>query len=439
MCCIVRNRGDAERTNVYLLSNHHVLFAKGGVNDYVYHPYPDKMQGKDSTTLGPVQAITYFDNVTYPDGSPNKYFLDCAIARIDIDCTCLGTRCTKDVIKYKAGKIVYRDDSDTPHEVDITDVRDVINDPAIIGQKVFKCGAVTKRTAGFVRHVNSTVPTLNDDGTAGPTALNTIDIEFDSSSTSNHLNCAGRPAFSEQGDSGSAIFDEQGRIIGILFAGPPNTVPNPLPPDFWHSSACHIVPLIDKMNICIPVTTAATTHGTCAATDGSGVTPAPNSVSNAGAGGGALGFRGNGYTDAPEQPVPLSEEQEYRLNNLLQALRSTPKGRMLHGEFAHVRREIGYLVRHCRPVTVAWHRNKGPAFFACLLNHLRGDIEKFPHELNGVQLGVLLSQMETVLMQYGSNPLKNAIQQYGNDIKLMLLSGNDADEFISYLEKTETA
>jgi len=443
MSCIVRRRGDTDRTNVYLLSNHHVLFGANGANDSVYHPYPDGT-GKPSTTLGPVQNLTFYSSEAFPAGSANTYFVDCAIARIDIDCTCWGTHCTKDQIKYNPGKVVYQDDTNTVHQVDITDIRNVIADTGIIGQKVYKYGSVTKRTAGFVRHVNTTVNIFNDDGSAGPVGYNSIGIEFDTSSTSNGLNCAGNPCLAEEGDSGSPILDEQGRIIGILFLGPHKPIPNPLPAEYWFCHACHILPVIDKMNICIPVTGAATTHGTCAATDGSGVTPPPPQPANpATTIGGSLGTinlsaKNNGFLlPGIPQPEPLTEEQLNRLNDLLGKFRTSRKGREMHAAFGHVRREIGYLIRRCRPATVAWHRGKGPAFFACLLNHLSGDRDDFPHEINGARLSDLLDKMETVLLQHGSHQLQRVIKEYGNDIRPMLLNGNNVREFISYLEKTE--
>jgi hypothetical protein len=136
------------------------------------------------------------------------------------------------------------------------------------------------------------------------------------------------------------------------------------------------------------------------------------------------------------QPEAPSEAQQEKLAELLQSFRSTHTGRELHAAFAHVRREIGYLVRNCRPVTVAWHRNKGPAFFACLLNHLRGDAIEFPHQVGSASLGVLLDKMEIELMDHGSIPLRETIQRYGEHVRAILLNGNNVNEFIGYLQKT---
>lgn len=451
MACIVRRRGDTTRDNVYLLSNHHVLYARGGANNYVYHPYPDRDvtdtgEARDSTTLGPIMPGGIYSNQTYPTGGTNQIFLDCAIARIDIDCFCGGTRCTKDKIKHKPGKIVYKDDANAVHEIDITDVRDVLTDPNIRNVKVIKCGAVTKRTVGFIRQINVPVDIVHHDGSAGPHALNTITIEFDTASTTNGLNCAGRPSFAEEGDSGSLVIDEQGRAVGLLFLGPPATAPSPIPADFYFCNMMPIVPVLDKLNICLPITGTATTHGTCAATDGSGQTPAPAAATT---GGGVFGIRRTVQLDANDlqpsmadpwsQPAPPSEEQLDRLTNLLQAFRSTQTGRDLHGAFAHVRREIGYLVRNCRPVTVAWHRNKGPAFFACFLNHLRGDADGIPHEIGKASMTALLNKMEIELMNHGSIPLQQTIQRHGEHFKAILLNGNNVHEFIDYLQKTASA
>src|SRR5262245_56022247 len=94
--CLVKKRGDSGRDNVYLLTNKHVLYSPGkGAGADVRHPT------ESSTLLGSVQDGGLYENVRYPANDPAapQYFVDAAIARIDLDSTCCGSTCTKDQIK----------------------------------------------------------------------------------------------------------------------------------------------------------------------------------------------------------------------------------------------------------------------------------------------------------------------------------------------------
>jgi len=429
--CIVRRIQDRSRENVHLLSCKHVLYAGGAAaGDSIYHPNPSK------TTLGPIASGAFYGNTPYtpPGIPPGNFFIDCATARIDIDCKTLGTTCTKDDIAYSESII----DLGLNGVNTIRDVRSIINDISICGQSVFKVGRTSGKTKGIVRCVNTPIGFLNDFNnihSGFSIASNAIQIEFDSTSTPTGLNCMNHPFFTEPGDSGSLVLDDQNNAIGIVHGSP---VPGG---STGLSIVCHILPILENLGVCIP-TSGGTSRCSCAAADGTGLAPPP--AAGAGAGGGAIGIIGGSLASKKIndpagflQPEPLTEAQQERLTGLLQAFRSTARGRALHEAFRHIRREIGYLVRNVRPVTVAWHRNKGPAFFACFLNHLRGDAPDFPHEIKEVRLSTLLDKMEMELTHYGSKPLQETIQYYGNDLKRMLLDWNDVHEFLDYLDKNE--
>ncbi len=437
--CIVRKRNDSGRENVHLLTNKHVLYSSGGsAGEYVYHPFPppspNTVPKGPSNSLGPIAALSFYGDVSYtPPGAstPSNFFIDCGTARIDIDSKCLGSTCTKDTTHYAESII------DLPVNT-ISDVRNVIGELSMVGEPVFKVGRTTGKTRGIVRRIDiaGTMPTdFNNPSSPTMNISNIIAIDFDPAFETG-VNCKGNAFFGEHGDSGSLVVDSQNKAVGLLYG-----VPLPGATGAQQCGACHIFPVLENLGICIP-TTAGTTRCNCRATDGSGLTPAP--TVGAGSGGGALGVTAatarinNGNDAGLLQPEPLTEAQQERLTALLDAFRSTARGRELHAAFAHVRREIGYLVRNCRPVTVAWHRNKGPGFFACLLNHLRGDLDKFPHQIGEHELSVLLDKMEAQLMSHGSIPLKETLQLYGEQIRLMLLGGNDVRDFIDQLEKMES-
>lgn len=440
--CIVRKKNDRGRENVHLLSNKHVLYgAGGGANLYVYHPFPPSSNNSSfgpSNSLGPIAALSFYGDVSYtPPGAAaaSNFFIDCGSALINIDSKCFGSTCTQDTTHYAESII----DLQVNAVNTISDVRSIIGDLSIIGQQVFKVGRTTGKTRGIVRRVDipGTMPTdFNNPASPTMNISNVISIDFDTSSTANGLNCKGNAFFAEHGDSGSLVVDGQNKAVGLLYGVPLSGATGAQP-----CAACHILPVLENLGVCIP-TTGGTSRCSCQATDGTGLTPAPSV--GIGTGGGSFGITiapkqiNNGQDAGLFQPEPITEVQQERLTNLLNAFRSSERGRELHTAFAHVRREIGYLVRNCRPVTVAWHRNKGPGFFACFLNHLRGDLDKFPHRISEHELSVLLDKMEVQLLKHGSNPLRETIEHYGEQLRVMVLSGNDVNDFINQLEKMET-
>jgi hypothetical protein len=438
--CLIKKRGDRGRENVYLLTNKHVLYSPGkGAGADVRHPT------ESDSLLGTVQAGGLYGNVPYPADNPAapQYFVDAAIARIDLDSTCCGSTCTKDTTEVEETLIV---DLQVNGVNSIADVRDVTNDPLISSAKVFKVGRTTGKTAGIVRLVNA--PLIADaepdqEGGASVAAQNTIYVEFDVTSAPGGKNCKGNARFTEQGDSGSIYVDEQNRVIGLhTHRGVP--VVSALVP----SHGCHIVPVLDSLRICIPVTTG-TAHGSSLATDGSGLEPInPNAPLGPGdfpLPDGQIGFASQqiavgrlpalGFPD----PAPLSDEEVEHMRELLKALRQTAKGRELHRVFGDVRREIGYLIRNCRPVKVVWHRNQGPAFLAHFLNHLKGHTNEIPREVRGVSREILAGRMAETLRAHGGNSLRRAIEQYREEFIAVIPTLNSAQDCITFLLERENS
>jgi len=221
--------------------------------------------------------------------------------------------------------------------------------------------------------------------------------------------------FSEEGDSGSLVLDEHARAVGLISAGPGSGAPTASP-----SYACHIVPILDRLGICIA--SAGTSHGSSFATDGSGIMPTPTTSHEDMAPAGHIAFASGRSEIVPglTAPRPVSEEEARHMRELLAAFRETRLGPALHAAFAEVRREIGYLVRNSRPVKLAWHRHKGPAFLAHVLNHVAGETDRVPHAIDGVTRGALLVRMREALAAHGSNPLRQALARHGDDLLAML-------------------
>ncbi|MEJ1961102.1 MAG: hypothetical protein WDO56_05940 [Gammaproteobacteria bacterium] len=451
---VVHRRGDSSSDNVFLLSCWHVLFGDiaNKVGDYIYHPNPPP--AKPSNPLGAIQEGAIFANKDYTyivNNAPatTRHFLDCGVARINVDSEFCGSTC-HDQIKTAATIIdLGLDPTNT-----IADVRDCLMAPevAIKDKKVIKVGRTTGRTVGLVRRINCPVDIKsNPNVPASPlmTALGLIEIDFDTADPSQPtgVNCKGLAWFVDHGDSGSLVLDEQRRAIGMITLGPsanlpdgqPNTAPSP-------SYACHIMPVLDHLHICLP--SAGASPGSSSATDGTGrapvTTPAPDRSTLPS---GEMVFLGQERAASLlasrriTRPLPVNDEHLRHMRELLAQFRQTPAGSQWQGMFGELRREVGYLVRNSRPVKVAWMRNKGPAFFAHVLNHLAGHTDSVPHEVQGVTRRVLLVRMCEVLSANGSNPLREALARHGDELLEMFTREecNSVADCIEWLEERELA
>jgi len=442
LACIVRRRNDAGRENVYLLSNAHVMYASGrGAGDDLSHPRPGE------TTLGPIQDGGALRNIPWPPGTPppadpndpeHQVFIDCAIARLNLD-SCCG--CTKDTTAYVESIIDLvavtppgAGRGDAVHGSNrITDVRDVFGDLDFAGEIVTKVGRTTGKTVGKCVSVITTVgiPDPFNPPPARVRGFNCIEIAPE---PQGQLNCKGNAYFAEEGDSGSLVVDSANRAVGLLFSVPD---PTKVPPDPPNSTcgACHIVPVLEHLRICIPCAAGATGHGSSLANDGSGLAPIALAPAQSGLPAGQIVFTADG---AASQTMP-TEDQARRMHAHLEEFRSTRLGLRLHAVFDEVRKEVGYLVRNVRPVKVAWGRHQGPAWLAHLHNHIAGHTPTIPHEVKGVTRRALLVKMREVLSIYGNNPLYAALAEDGDDV-LEMLTFEDCDsvaDLIAWIQKRE--
>jgi hypothetical protein len=419
LSCVVRRRNDPSHENAYILSNKHVLYGtNSGANDYVYHPYPPE-QGANGVTLGPVMAGGVFANVPFllnPGSTPINVFLDCAVARLDIDSKCCGSTCTKDKLE-QADTII---DLNLNGVNTMSDVRNAVSNPAFKEMEVWKVGRTTGRTKGKIKLIDATFFTSDPTFAGSPlfNAQNTLGIAFEPE-PGNLKNCHGNTWFAEVGDSGSVVVNAQNHVLGII-----THVPTAAAAPDALSYACHIVPVLDRLGICIPCSPGGS-HGTTAAIDGSGLQPSsknPPHAADVPLSDGQIIFAGHGSAAAAqsESALPalmhLTDDEARVMQARLRDFRATARGRALHDAFGQLRREVGYLIRNVRPVTVAWHRGKGPAFMTHVLNHLAGHTDRIPHEVQGVTRGELLTRMRDVLSARGSNPLREALAHYGDDL-----------------------
>ncbi len=445
--CLVRKRQSTSDDNWYALTCSHVVLDVGGLGtkdrDGIYHPYkPRKDSGgtvRSGTLLGPVNTFDTMDGVFSGDVN----YIDCGVVRLDIGSTCFGSSCGNARLQT-APTIVNLNVTGqawiTPQNNNqITDVRSVDSDSAILSEKVFKVGRTTGRTIGRVININA--PAGSVFGLDGTTPRpNCIEIVLDSG-----LNCHNTDSFGWEGDSGSVIVDDHNRVIGLLFA----RSTNPTTGSQYSTYACHIVSVLDVLQVCVPVPAppdGGTNHGTTNATDGSGLTP-PQTLADRQAldawnppglafGAATLTSRAARTFDAAAA-TPFSASQQTRLTALRESLRETPSGSELDASLTDAVREIAYLVRRCRPVTLVWHRNRGPAFLARTLNHLRGDADSIPLEIDGISRALLLDRMRAILALHGSNPLRASLSACESILPLLVRAAT-AEDFLDALRKSSS-
>lgn len=228
------------------------------------------------------------------------------------------------------------------------------------------------------------------------------------------------PAFGVPGDSGAAIVDMAGRIVGILAAGD-NFSFRGIKEDgskayfrfpggeIW---AIHIGPVLSELGIKIDPSTkkpekTTTTRGKQIFVPGAGIDV--------------------------EEPDEF-DEINARLGRLEQELAAHPAGQRVNYLVKTFADELIDLVHTRRSVTVAWHRAQGPAFVALMLKGIREPGFALPKEVKGVRLVDALEKMHLVLKKEGSPALQAAIDEHAALVYALLTTCSTAEEMIASLK-----
>jgi hypothetical protein len=385
--------------NIVFVSNSHVLMSNGArVGDTIYQPPLFRQLGNwivdpkaDNNPVGSIANQGLFGDhpFTYPGEAQLPYFVDCATVKMDI---CISTWCHSNCGESFTDQVI---DLGINGSNAIMDVARILhtdlnpNTPYV----VYKVGQKTGRTVGTVvaldAHVN--VPGF-------PPGHNAIEI------MPTQPDCSGILQFVEEGDSGAALINAEGKLVGMIFGHPQ---------DATHALACPIHPVLDVLKV-TPVTQANPATGnpafsnsatTAHAAPPPGVQPAARS----------------GVVPALRQRLEQSEEGT-RLIALVEA----------HS------REVVHLVNHKRRVTVTWHRNKGPQFLNEAVINAHDAKHLIPLEIEGVTRETLLRRMVKVLADYGSAGLQAALQLNPGNVVARLCEAGTLHELIDSLAAQRT-
>lgn len=385
--CFATIDGASGPKNVVLMSNHHVLAAHGGAVGNTINQ-PQVIGGLlDDANPNPIAEINDLGiegphPFTYPSETEVAYHVDCATAKLNIDvsswcdCNC-GVSYKNEVRELNIGGN--------------SKLEGVAR--AIDGETVHKSGRRTGRTQGVIEDPLGVAILTNY--TPPVRAENVILI--------NPANPPD-PVFADQGDSGAALVNDQNKLIGLVFGAQDSALPNPI------GFACHIAPVLDQLSI-TPISTANPPVG-----------PAGHAHN----------------TRLARVGAPTAYELEDHTLELQERLRGTPAGATLYDAFLEHRSEVVGLVNRHRLVTIAWHRGKGPTYFAHFAENARHPGHAIPFAVDGVTRRDLIERMEEALLAHGSEALRKAIREHREQVLALIDDFDDLHELVGGFEEQPT-
>jgi hypothetical protein len=306
------------------------------------------------------------------------------------------------------------------HSVNVTTVTtNVINNfsiamtgvgSAVSGARVYKVGRTTGLTRGKIVDANAAVSVPGyPTGTINFTGILKIRALF------KYTECCCCTCyesdtifrFSDQGDSGSVVVMSDGHGVGLLFAdneGPGGNSPH-------ETFACPLAAVQTALNVTITPTVADSGPNVpiVSLPMPAGASPAKRKKEKT-----------DKHPETEDKPQKHAANATIEMDNLLASfeskLSSTESGRELLKLINGNRMEIMALINHKRPVTITWHHAQGPAFTAHFMNSIQDPKYIIPKEVKQVTLKMLMLRMATVLQEYGSPALKQAIEDHAADL-----------------------
>jgi hypothetical protein len=391
-----RNSSGA-RDRVVLLSNKHVLTSGGAVaGDVIYQPRFTRqgtdylLDRKDLHPIGFIEDLGRKGNrdYAYPGEAPKSMYVDCATAHVNtrFSSWCL-TNCG-----IKFANVIHDLKESGLDSSEVEGIGRVTNDDLNPGQDyvVYKVGQFTGWTRGKIKIAAIDVPHPDDPDLDRNQVMVIEDLG---------PNCANGPAFGDEGDSGAVILNEFRQIIGLFFGGTGTGL----------YGACHIDPVIDLLGI----TMVSTQH-------------------TAGASGGAT---------ALETSLALGESADdvERAMALREAVLDSEQGRRFQALVQKHLDEVGYLVNRMRPVTVAWHRLRGPDFMGHVLHASRHAGHRVPRELHGIGRDDAMARLLETLARHGTAALREDIERHSAEVRRLLDESDDLETLAARLRSRATS
>jgi hypothetical protein len=115
-------------------------------------------------------------------------------------------------------------------------------------------------------------------------------------------------------------------------------------------------------------------------------------------------------------------------------VRSFSLGREVADKINQHRPEVFQLVNHARPVTVTWHRNKGPVFVAHCLRSVKEPDHEMPFEIEGISRELMIKRMANVLKEHGSDALCRDIDRWYHTVIRHINHAKKIEEFVDLMK-----
>lgn len=272
---------------------------------------------------------------------------------------------------------------------------------AVVGQTVRKIGARSAFTTGTVVHIGDAA-VAGTDPVGGTIAILTgqvlvIPVSTETYQVRDTVSDTCKFAFSNNGDSGSVILNSSNQIVALLWGGDETT--NSVDITFANNIA----------NVLAALNTAGSAITLSTSPSGSGI-------------------RSDVVNDAIEARPARSS-----LTNKLEIIRDANKQSLLYQLYDKHFEEVLNLVNDCRPVTVVWQRNQGPAYVAAIARAAKVESYAVPMEINGSSRQELLIAMLHALIENGSKDLSADLQLHGEKLIVTMLNGVSISDFAQEL------
>ena len=268
---------------------------------------------------------------------------------------------------------------------------------AVVGQNVRKIGARSGFTRGTVVHIGDAAVAATDPA-GGTIAIRTGQVlVIPTAGETYQVNDRGtcKFAFSNNGDSGSVILNDDDAIVALLYGG-------------------------DEKTNSVDVTFANNIANVLAALTNNGF-QLQLSVSD-----GRVGLHHRtAFEDRDERLRPAM--------NYFELLRDANGHSVIRELFEKHHREVLDLVNNRRPVTVVWHRNQGPAYVAALARAGRVEQYRIPFAIEGISRQTLLTAMEDVLRKHGGRALIADMDRYREDVLALAAEGESLEHLARLL------
>ncbi len=221
-------------------------------------------------------------------------------------------------------------------------------------------------------------------------------------------------SFAESGDSGSAVVNEAGEIVGLYCLGFHDTVNNR-----HFGFACHIEDVEAALQITVP--------GTRQGLGGAPGAPIAALDHDIDPSAGEIAIGDVSFSRASVDQVA---------RKLDQCLSATPQGQAWRQIFERHQYAVLKHVNKKRGVTLAWQRSAGPAWLAALVRSAQRPDYKLPDRIDGATALKLARGMRQALRQDASPELGADLDRYGEQLEAMIAEVGTAKQGVEALART---